>query len=684
MPLIRPRHVLSFSSEDAAQPAQNLLKSETYRKWRCATAGEKQASVILELEKATQIHSIDIGNNGSALVEVLVGRSSWSSEEQFQVLLVASSFMSPAESKSFTNTNRVRMFGADKLSKPVAAQKWDRVKLVCTQPFNKNEQYGLSFINLHSPPDDTDGDSAEKATASPSVTGSKRLGRFTLRDDSDSEEKKVSSGSLFFKTLQKKASPPPMSTAAEVRAASTAATSSDDRKPSADSSVQGVRHPVAKDRGSLNKDRQPVAKDGHPAKDRVEKIGGKASPKPDEKPIQRRTSESTKWKYEDSPKENKKNKSPPPAKKKRESPNHDDSSVSFDEIMKGVVFVMSGFVNPERGNLRDKALQMGAQYRQDWGKGCTHLICAFANTPKFNQVKGKGKIVTKKWITDCFKKNKRLPTRNYHLSGDSSSSEDSSEEEEVKTKPPPAKKTKDTDSRDEKNAGTSDTELKDDTPSVSAKPSMGKTDEVSGPAEKKDEPKKIDDDDDIYGGSTDDEAGEPNQSNKTKKVSSPLSPKETSSSDRDTEDELKRVQEEEVEDIYGGSTDDEQEDTTKKDITKDETEDNAESADDVTSGSEDLPSLPDFFSHKHFMLYGEVDSKTRRLLIRYITAYNGTVEDYMSDTVDFVITMENWDKNFDEALDENPSLAFVRPKWIMACHEKGAFVPFQPYIIVPS
>jgi len=42
--------VLSFSSEDVAQPAQNLLKSETYRKWRCATAGEKQASVILEVD----------------------------------------------------------------------------------------------------------------------------------------------------------------------------------------------------------------------------------------------------------------------------------------------------------------------------------------------------------------------------------------------------------------------------------------------------------------------------------------------------------------------------------------------------------------------------------------------------------------------------------------------------------
>ena len=51
--------------------------------------------------------------------------------------------------------------------------------------------------------------------------------------------------------------------------------------------------------------------------------------------------------------------------------------------------------------------------------------------------------------------------------------------------------------------------------------------------------------------------------------------------------------------------------------------DEAESADDVTSGSEVFPELPDFFSHKHFMLYGEIERTARRLLIRYITAYNG-------------------------------------------------------------
>lgn len=681
MPLIRPRHVLSFSSEDVVQPAQNILKSETYRKWRCATGGEKQASVILELERATQIHSIHIGNNGSALVEVLVGRSSWSADEQYQVLLVASSFMSPSESKSFTNTNRVRIFGPDKLSKPVAAQKWDRIKVVCTQPFNKNEQYGLSFVNLHSPPEDLDGD-PEEAVASPSLpASSKRLGRFTLKDDSDSEEKKrMSSGSLFFKKFEKKSSPPALSMAAEVRAASIASGSSDDKKVGTASIVRDVRQSGAKER-------QPVARGGQtPVRDRstvikskVDNADVKASAKCDENEAKRRSSEGSKRKFEDSPKETKsKGKSPPPTKRKRGSPSRNDGgSVPLHEIMKGVVFVLSGFVNPERGNLRDKALQMGAQYKQDWNRECTHLVCAFANTPKFNQVKGKGKIVTKKWIFDSFAKSKRLSTRHYHLPGDSSSSAESTDEEEVQRKRTPIIAKDATTS----NKNHTRTEKENPSPEKEKRP-IGNTDQIPAPDTKREEPQKSTEIEDIYGGSTDEEDfGKDSPTAKKNEVIDPSSPPDTSPSDPDTEDELRRVQNErgkpdrgDDDDIFGGQTEGEEEEARKK-----------ESADDVSSGSDgELPLLPDFFSHKHFMLYGEIGSKTRRLLIRYITAYNGTLEEYMSDSVEFVITNENWDQNFDEALKENTSLAFVRPKWIIVCHEKGALVPCQPYIVAPS
>lgn len=45
--------------------------------------------------------------------------------------------MSPSESKSGTNLNRVRMFGPDKLVKATAERKWDRVKIICTQPYTK-------------------------------------------------------------------------------------------------------------------------------------------------------------------------------------------------------------------------------------------------------------------------------------------------------------------------------------------------------------------------------------------------------------------------------------------------------------------------------------------------------------------------------------------------------------------
>jgi hypothetical protein len=54
-------------------PAKNLL---TNKKWRTEKDGDSSATVIIQLERETKISKIDIGNNGSAFVEVLVGKSS--------------------------------------------------------------------------------------------------------------------------------------------------------------------------------------------------------------------------------------------------------------------------------------------------------------------------------------------------------------------------------------------------------------------------------------------------------------------------------------------------------------------------------------------------------------------------------------------------------------------------------
>ena len=63
------------------------------------------------------------------------------------------------------------------------------------------------------------------------------------------------------------------------------------------------------------------------------------------------------------------------------------SSVPLNQILKGVTIVLSGYQNPLRGVIRDKALEMGAKYKPDWDATSTHLICAFSNTPKFTQVR---------------------------------------------------------------------------------------------------------------------------------------------------------------------------------------------------------------------------------------------------------------------------------------------------------
>ncbi|XP_059290778.1 DNA-repair protein XRCC1 [Lycium ferocissimum] len=90
------------------------------------------------------------------------------------------------------------------------------------------------------------------------------------------------------------------------------------------------------------------------------------------------------------------------------------SGSNFSKLMEGVVFALSGFVNPERGTLRSQALEMGAKYQPDWNSNCTLLICAFSNTPKFRQVEAdNGTIVSKEWITECYKQRKLVEIEPY-------------------------------------------------------------------------------------------------------------------------------------------------------------------------------------------------------------------------------------------------------------------------------
>ncbi|CAD5317744.1 BRCT domain [Arabidopsis thaliana x Arabidopsis arenosa] len=90
------------------------------------------------------------------------------------------------------------------------------------------------------------------------------------------------------------------------------------------------------------------------------------------------------------------------------------NTTEFSKLMEGVVFVLSGFVNPERSTLRSQALTMGATYQPDWNAGSTLLICAFPNTPKFRQVETNGgTIISKEWITECYAQKKLVDIEQY-------------------------------------------------------------------------------------------------------------------------------------------------------------------------------------------------------------------------------------------------------------------------------
>ncbi|RLV62710.1 hypothetical protein DV515_00019025, partial [Chloebia gouldiae] len=95
--------VVSVTSADPRHPAENLLRPEDGGKWRGAAAGEKQLSVVLELGDPRPIHSLHVGNDGAAFVEVLLGSSAGG---DFQVLLPSAALMSPSESRAGAGPGR--------------------------------------------------------------------------------------------------------------------------------------------------------------------------------------------------------------------------------------------------------------------------------------------------------------------------------------------------------------------------------------------------------------------------------------------------------------------------------------------------------------------------------------------------------------------------------------------------
>jgi DNA-repair protein XRCC1 len=307
-------------------------------------------------------------------------------------------------------------------------------------------------------------------------------------------------------------------------------------------------------------------------------------------------------------------------------------------IMKNkIVFTLSGFQNPERSNIRDKGIEMGAYYKPDWDDECTHLICAFSNTPKYTQVKkSNGIIVKKEWIFDCYKEKKLLDTKKYELE----SNEKKSETKDRRSATNKSKKYKDSDDESVASENSDDRNFIDDKNSSEEEESEFSIHDTS--SDSKDEQITTSEDE---------------KPTRAKKLSRRMRPRKESTS----------------------SIDEKKRELKKRDNTPD-TVINSDIDDDLTKAKEPWE-LPDLFENKTFFIYGDYSNDDRRLFKRLIYAYGGTLVDYMSDNVDYLITNKEWNDDFD-GIKDNLVIKIVSHDWLIACGTRKGLLSTKPYEVV--
>ncbi|NWS99798.1 XRCC1 protein, partial [Mionectes macconnelli] len=149
---VKISYVVSFSSQDPKYPAENLLSEGSVRPWLgCPQDRSRQLSVELQLERASPIGYVDIGNCGCAFLQIEVGRSSWPRDQPYLTLVPTVTLMTPDDSKLGRNRCGVRMFKEADFPVPAVGQHWDRLRLTCSQPFSPRSRFGLSFVRLRTP-----------------------------------------------------------------------------------------------------------------------------------------------------------------------------------------------------------------------------------------------------------------------------------------------------------------------------------------------------------------------------------------------------------------------------------------------------------------------------------------------------------------------------------------------------
>ncbi|EGG23804.1 BRCT domain-containing protein [Cavenderia fasciculata] len=730
--------IVTCSSESDINKATNVLVEDTYRTWQ---TNEKvgEASIVIQFAQPTVIKAIDIGNAGSAFIEVLVGYSNWEDTE-YQLLVPMTSFMTGSESKDNTNRNKTKRFEGNQLASQTSHRKWEKVRVVCKQPFGK-DNIGLSFIKFYSP---------LKKTSTQQIILKTGDGDESMTDLNKTEEDITVPTELINQgTVQ-------------LDLNNTSTTSATNQSIAKSQSILSNIIPGK----SITIKRESSFSLDPPKDDEEEK---KSSGPSSSSILKEPEMEDIKTDSEDDvqtlPKFT-------PKGQKYQTP--------FGHLLKGVVIVIGGIVNPQKAMIREKAIEMGAGYKPDWCREATHLITPLIDTPKYKQAnKSGGSIVLPEWIEECYKQKDRLPIKSFQVTESVKQKDGDSDDEKNKKKP----KTISTTSKKRKGKG-----RKKKAPSNPLDPSDTE-DEEDGPNAYDLNDDFIDTgnvdssgDDDDDGSSTDDEDGQPKfvaedtddmfaegmeflkrtygssdplVKDAVRKHSSPRRrPREHKSWDKKQEEKYstkpkappKKQQQQQQDDDQDitppispvlrkkshGMFDDEVlfHDTTqelsalviKEELTRmisakqlqpndnmfgDFTDDSMQDGDDDTDEDNDilpehfkrnptaklgdlsqnkgkeyiLDPLPSFFDGIEFYLSFK-DETLKSTVTRYIIAYKGIIASIPKTTTRYIVTDRTWEKSFALTQKKNPSIQFVKPSFVIKSHNYSKLVAPLDHLIV--
>ena len=513
--------------------------------------------------------------------------------------------MSVNEARVGDQSGRVRMFGQDKLSSDVSKEKWDVVRVIATQPFNKHTKYGVSFVSLTGP----------NKVIEPDIKPVAKIGAFQLKTDDD--EDNISIGSYFAKkkdpsiSVQEENSARP-SVAASLRSDKTLAEMALSSNKKKDNKRKLELTSAMKDEVKRRKvERNFPSRLSLPGEEEekmttpAKKIKVKEEKVAPSRPAKGKDEKAKPTRNET---QNSSVERPPKSKPKVYS--------KFNEMLKGVHFAISGFQNPLRGEIRQKALDMGGRYHGDWNSSCTHLVCAFTNTPKFNQVKGKGKIVKKDWIEECHLKRMRFPWRRYALEKADLKHEESEDEilEEV-------------------SANDYDCDTDEEIERI-------KTEELKSKAHVTSN---------SYDCDTDEEEEKPRTALKNSFPNESPNPWED-----DTDDEDVPVKSDE--DLYGADTD----------IDEDMLPQTSQLS---------LEKLPNFFEGLTFFIGQDIKSGELDLVKRYIVGAGGSLQSKLNSKVTHLVT-----KNANNKEPVKSAVILIKPAWIFNCYDDGLVTNVEKYL----